>query len=312
MRVFVAGAAGAIGKPLVGRLLESGHQVWGTTRSRERAEWLRSRGVTPVIVDAMDTESLRRAVLDACPEVVIDQLTDLPQEFNPRRMDRFYQGYLRLNREARPALLEAATAAGARRHLFQSVAFLYSPGQADVNAEDARPFTGAPPPWDVVIPSLLGMERMVLEAPGSEGIVLRYGYFYGPGTAYAPDGDVARMIRRRAFPIVDGGTGVFSFIHVEDAASATVAAIERGTSGVFNVVDDEPAPMREWLPVVAAALGARRPLRVPLWLARLAGGRFVAEAAVRMRGASNDKAKRELGWTLRWPSWRQGFAEAAG
>jgi nucleoside-diphosphate-sugar epimerase len=181
-----------------------------------------------------------------------------------------------------------------------------------VKDEEARPFSDAPAPFDSGVEAALTAERDALEAPGLEGLVLRYGQFYGPGTYYAPGGSQAEDVRRRRFPIVGKGTGTFSFIHLDDAASATVAAVERGPAGVYNIVDDEPAPLHEWLPVYAEALGAKPPRRVPVWLARLVGGRFAAGLATELRGASNAKAKRELGWSPRYSSWRQGFREASG
>jgi nucleoside-diphosphate-sugar epimerase len=311
MKVLVAGATGVVGRPLLAQLRERDHEVIGTSRNEARAQDLRELGAEPAVCDALDAAVVRRVVDEHRPDVIVNQLTALSAPFNPRRYEQWLEPTNELRSVGTRNLVNAAREAGTPRLISQSIAFAYAWDGEGLKTED-DPLFGLDLGFADAVRALRELERLTLQTPEVSGTVLRYGYFYGPGTAYAPDGDVARMIRRRAFPIVDGGTGVFSFIHVEDAASATVAAIERGTSGVFNVVDDEPAPMREWLPVVAAALGARRPLRVPLWLARLAGGRFVAEAAVRMRGASNDKAKRELGWTLRWPSWRQGFAEAAG
>jgi nucleoside-diphosphate-sugar epimerase len=207
-------------------------------------------------------------------------------------------------------LIDAALAADARRLVCQSVAFAYRPAsRPEVMDEDAPLALGAPPPFGDGVRAIDEMERAVVGAEGLEGLVLRYGWFYGPGTHYADDGSMAQDVRKRRFPIIGKGTGLFSFVHVDDAASATVAAVERGAPGVYNVVDDDPAPQREWLPVYAEAIGAKKPFRVPVWIARLVVGRIATMAGLQP-GASNAKAKRELGWEPRWPSWRQGFREA--
>jgi nucleoside-diphosphate-sugar epimerase len=309
MRVLVAGASGAVGRPLVSRLVAAGHDVTGTTRSEQRAEAIRAAGATPALVDALDAEALRRAVEQAAPEVVVHELTALPDRFDPRRSD-IYDATNRVRREGTRNLLEAARAAGARRFVCQSIAFAYAPGpRPEVMDEDAPLNLGAPQPFGEAMRVLAEMERAVLEADGLEGLVLRYGWFYGPGTYYAEDGSTAQEVRRRRFPVIGSGAGLFSFVHVDDAAEATVAAVERGAPGAYNVVDDEPAPMRDWLPAYAEAIGARRPRRVPVWLARLVAGKMASAINVQS-GASNAKAKRELGWEPRWRSWREGFREA--
>jgi nucleoside-diphosphate-sugar epimerase len=309
MRVFVAGASGAIGRPLLPLLVAAGHEVTGTTRSEQRAEAIRAAGARPVVVDALDSEALRAAVVESRPEAVVHQLTALPERFDPRDK-AIYDATNRLRGPVTAVLLDAARAAGARRFLAQSIAFAYEPGsRPEVMDEDAPLATEAPPPFRDGVRTLLEMERSVIEAEGLEGLVLRYGWFYGPGTYYAEDGSTAADVRKRRFPVVGRGEGLFSFVHVDDAASATVAAVERGAPGVYNVVDDEPAPMREWLPAYAEAIGARKPLRVPGWLARLVAGRM-ATMMTALPGASNAKAKRELGWEPRWRSCREGFREA--
>jgi 2-alkyl-3-oxoalkanoate reductase len=309
MRVFVAGASGAIGRPLVAHLVAAGHEVTGTTRSEERAEAIRAAGARAVVCDALDVAALHSAVTEAAPEVVVHQLTALPHRFDPRDKD-IYAPTNRLRTEGTGTLLEAARAAGARRMVCQSIAFAYAPGpQPEVKDEEAPLAFGAPPPFGDGIRALDEMERAVVGAEGLEGVVLRYGWFYGPGTYYADDGSMAEDVGRRRFPVIGKGTGLFSFIHVDDAASATVAAVERGGPGIYNVVDDDPAPQREWLPVYAGAIGAKKPLRVPVWIARLVVGKIATVSNVQP-GASNAKAKRELGWEPRWPSWRQGFREA--
>jgi len=307
MRVFVAGATGAIGRPLVSQLLAAGHEVTGMTRVPERAEGVRAAGAEAVVCDVFDADGVRGAIAEARPEAVVHQLTDLPADYdtNPARLAR---GTNRLRREGTRVLLDAAQAAGARRFVAQSLAFVYAPDGEWVKDEEA-PLASAP---EGVVVSVRALEQAVLEAPALEGIVLRYGQFYGPGTWYAADGSIAERVRRRRFPIVGRGEGRFSFIHVEDAAAATVAAIERGRPGVYNICDDEPAPLREWLPVYAQALGAKPPRRVPALLARMVAGATAAQAATVMRGAANGKAREELAWSPRYPSWREGFRGALG
>jgi nucleoside-diphosphate-sugar epimerase len=305
MRVLLAGAAGAIGRPLVPRLLAAGHEVIGTTRREERAAALREAGAEAIVCDLLDAAQARDAVARAGPDVVVDELTSLPQDYDLRRKD-LYDANDRIRSEGTGALLAAAIEAGVRRYVLQSVAFLYAPEGGWVKDEDARPWTDAPAPFGRSVGVLVSNERKLAEAP-LEGVVLRYGFFYGPGTHYASDGGLAAQVRKRTFPIVGGGAGTFSFVQIADAASATVAAVERGAPGIYNVVDDDPAPMRAWLPAYAEALAAKRPLRVPAWLARLLAGSYVVAAATGLRGASNAKAKRELGWTPAVPSWREGF-----
>lgn len=271
------------------------------TRSEERVQRVREAGAEAVICDAFDAERLREVVVAAAPEVVVHLLTALPQRYD--RKSDWLEPTNRIRREGTRNLIEAAVAAGARRMVAESIAFVYrhEGGWVKDEAEAIEDRVGP----GVAVADL---ERQVREAD-LEGIVLRYGWFYGPGTYFARGGQEAEEVERRRFPIVGKGTGTFSFVSTEDAAGATVAAAERGAPGVYNVVDDEPAPLREWLPVYAEALGAKRPMRVPFWLARLAAGEQTARGAVEMRGASNAKAKRELGWRPSQPSWRQGFAE---
>jgi 2-alkyl-3-oxoalkanoate reductase len=311
MRVFVAGASGAIGRPLIRQLVAAGHNVTGTTRRTDKAEEIGGAGAKAVICDIFDRATLEAAVKEAAPEVVVNQLTSLPEDFNPKTID--YAPTNRAREEGGRNLMEAALAVGARRYVTQSIAFIYAPEGDWVKDEEARPFEEAPPPFDEAERSMLAHEREVLGTAGIEGVVLRYGQFYGPGTYYTPrSGSVARQVERRMLPVIGPGTGMSSFIHVEDAASATVAALDRGAPGIYNVTDDEPSPVREWLPVYAEALDAKRPRKAPTWLARLVGGKMAVEFGVNTRGASNAKAKRELGWQPRYSSWRQGFREALG
>jgi 2-alkyl-3-oxoalkanoate reductase len=311
MRVFVAGASGAIGNPLVRQLVAAGHNVTGTTRRPERAEEIQAAGAKAVVCDVFDRAELEAAVKEAAPEVVVNQLTSLPQDFNPKKID--YGPTNRVRQEGGSNLMAAALAVGARRYVTQSIAFIYAPEGDWVKDEGARPFEDAPPPFDEGERAMLAHEREVLGTEGIEGLVLRYGQFYGPGTYYTPgSGSIAKQVEKRMLPTIGPGTGTSSFIHVEDAASATVAALDRGAPGIYNVTDDEPVPVKEWLPVYAEALGAKPPRRVPTWLARLVGGKMAVEFGVNLRGAANAKAKRELGWQPRYPSWRQGFREALG
>jgi 2-alkyl-3-oxoalkanoate reductase len=308
MRVFVAGASGAVGRPLVPRLVAAGHEVTGTTRSEERAETVRAAGAHAAVVDVFDSDALRAAMAEAAPEVVVHELTALPARLDFRKPD-VYAATNRLRTEGTRNLLEAARAAGARRFVSQSIAFAYRNDGSRVKTEEDPLLDDAPGAFGGGVRSLREMEALVLGAQDLEGLVLRYGFFYGPGTHYGSEGSMVADVRRRRLPVVGKGTGTFSFIHVDDAADATVAAVERGAPGVYNVTDDEPAPMRDWLPVLARAAGAKRPLRVPVWLARLVAGGQAATFATELRGASNEKAKRELGWEPAHPSWRTGFDE---
>jgi nucleoside-diphosphate-sugar epimerase len=312
VRVFVAGASGAIGRLLVPRLVAAGHEVIGMTRSEERAEAIRAAGARAVVVDVFDVDRLQEAVASAGPEAMVHELTSLPDRLDFRK-EGIYEPTNRVRTEGTRNLLDAARGSGVRRFVCQSIAFAYalqgSPPR--VLDEDAPLNLDAPPPFSEAMRVVAEMERAVLDA---DGLVLRYGWFYGPGTSIAldPPGSQIELIRKRRFPIVGAGSGVWSFVHIEDAATATLAAIEGGPSGVYNIVDDEPATVAEYLPALAAALGAKPPWRVPRWVGRLAGGKATVMAMTEIRGASNEKAKRELGWQLRYPSWRQGFVEGLG
>ena len=303
MKIFLAGASGAIGRPLVRQLREHGHDVVGMTRSN--ADALRELGAEPVVADALDSAAVRAAVEQVAPDVVVNELTDLARPLNPRKYAEWLEGTNRLRREGTKNLADAAAAAGASKFVSQSIAIAYKfdPG---TKTEDS-PLIGAAA-GDMGA-ALVELERLTLAAPG--GIALRYGFFYGPGTAYDRDGQQIEMVHKRRMPIVGGGKGVFPFIHVEDAASATVAAIEHGAPGVYNVVDDEPAPGHDWIPYVADVVGAKKPRRVPVFLAKLVAGGMVG-FATRLQPVSNAKAKRELGWTPKYASWRDGFKAELG
>jgi nucleoside-diphosphate-sugar epimerase len=312
VRVFVAGATGVIGRPLVRRLLEAGHEVIGTTRSPERAETLRELGVRPAIVDARDTGALRGAVIEAAPEVVINQLTNLPDKMNFRRAQEAFGPTNELRGTAGPALAGAAAEAGARRLIAQSVCFFYASTGKRAHGED-DPLLELPPdvPAGQGLVALDSLERAALETPGLEGVVLRYGYFYGREVEMVPGGFDVNDVRRRRAAIVGKGTGIFSLVHVDDAVAATMAAIDRG-AGIYNICDDDPAPKADWLPAYAEAIGAKPPRSVPVWLAKLVAGKQAATLATRLEGASNEKAKRELDWQPKYPSWRDGFRQALG
>ena len=258
MRVFLAGATGVIGSPLVPQLLQAGHEVTAMTRSVVRAAQLEAAGANPVVCDVFDADGVRAAIADAAPDAVIHQLTSLPPRLdwgNPSVFD----ANNRVRTEGTMVLVDAALATGARRVVAQSIAFAYAPTGDRVKAEDAALFSDAPPPLGGAIAAVAELEQRVTGTAGIEGVVLRYGLLYGPGTWYGRHGPVAADIIAGRVPLVEGATGMYSWLHVEDAASAAVAALERGAPGIYNVVDDEPAPQPDWLPVLAQALGAAAP-----------------------------------------------------
>jgi 2-alkyl-3-oxoalkanoate reductase len=303
MRVFVAGARGAIGSRLVPQLIDGGHEVIGTHRSPGGAERLRALGADPVALDLLDAGAVRKAVLEAEPDAIVHQATALADLRDFKHFDRSFAQTNRLRTEGTDALLAAAGDAGVRRFVAQSYASArYAREGGPVKTED-DPLDPTPVP--AMRETIAAMRHLDEAVTRAGGIALRYGGFYG-----ASNDGMVEPVRKRLFPIVGDGAGVSSFIHLDDAAAATVLALEQGRPGVYNVVDDEPAPVREWLPVLAEVLGAKPPRRVPRWLARLFAGEAVVMMGTDSRGASNAKAKRELGWQLRYPSWRQGFAAA--
>lgn len=303
MRVFVVGASGAIGTRLVPQLTARGHEVIGTFRSPGHAERVRALGAEPIRLDLLDAGAVRKAVLEAKPEAIVHEATALTNLRDFKHFDRSFAQTNRLRTEGTDALLAAARAAGVRRFVAQSFASMrYAREGGPVKTED-DPLD--PTPVAAMRETAAAMRRLDETVTGAGGIALRYGGFYG-----APNDGMLEAVRKGRFPIVGDGGGIFSFIHLEDAAAATVLALERGRAGIYHVVDDEPAPMREWLPVLASVLGAKPPRRVSPWLARLFAGEAMVVMATGSRGASNAKAKRELGWTLRYPSWREGFVAA--
>jgi len=305
MRVMVIGASGAIGSRLVPRLTARGHEVIGTFRSPESTERVRALGAQPVALDLLDPGAVRRAVLETRPEAIIHQATALAGRGFSRKLDRTFAQTNRLRTEGTDALLAAAREAGVRRFIAQSFApYRYARQGGMVKTED-DPLDPAPPAGaHETNAAMAHLDRAVTDAGG---IALRYGGFYG-----AAGDQLVTLVRKRRIPVIGEGEGVTSWIHLDDAAAATVLALEHGGAGIYNIVDDEPAPAREWLPVLADVLGAKPPRHVPAWLVRLIAGQDVVLGATQSRGASNAKARRELGWTLRYPSWRQGFAAAYG
>jgi 2-alkyl-3-oxoalkanoate reductase len=303
MRVFVAGASGAIGSRLVPQLIDRGHEVIGTFRSPGNADRVRALGAEPVALDLLDPSAVRRAVLEAEPDAIVHQATALADLRDFKHFDRSFAQTNRLRIEGTDALLAAAREAGVRRFVAQSYASArYERAGGPVKTED-EPLD--PNPVPAMRETIAAMRYLDEAVTGAGGVALRYGGFYG-----AQNDGLIEPVRRRLFPIVGDGGGVSSFIHLDDAAAATVLALEREATGIYNIVDDEPAPVREWLPVLADVLGAKPPRQVPRWLARLFAGEAVVMMGTESRGASNAKAKRELGWTLRYPSWREGFVAA--
>jgi nucleoside-diphosphate-sugar epimerase len=303
MRVFVAGASGAIGTRLVPQLIEAGHEVIGTHTSPGNAERLRALGAEPVALDLLDAPAVREAVLASEPEAIVHEATALADLRFSRNFDRAFAKTNRLRTEGTDALLAAAREAGVRRFLAQSYASARSMREGGwIKSEDdpldPRPPAGANESW-------AAMRYLDETVTAAGGIILRYGIFYG-----ASNDGLVEPVRKRQFPIIGDGDGVSSFIHLDDGAAGTVLALEQGRAGIYNIVDDEPAPAREWLPVLADALGAEPPRRFPVWLARLIAGGAATMMGTESRGASNAKAKRELGWEPRYPSWRQGFVAA--
>jgi len=319
MKVFVAGATGAIGTQLVPQLAAAGHDVIGMTRSAAKTDMLRALGARPVVADALDPDAIARAVAETEPEVIVHQLTALKGELNLRDLrhpDRVAAMTNRLRTEGTDHLLAAGRAVGIRRFVAQSIVAIgtYARTGGAVKTEDDPPDLDLPAGWRSGADAIRYLEDAVTGIDWAEGLVLRYGGFYGPGTGITADPEalLTKSIRKRRLPIIGDGGGIWSHVHIEDAASATVAAVDNGRPGIYNVVDDEPAPVREWLPFLAEQLGASKPRRVPRLVARLLAGEAAVMVMTEVRGASNAKAKRELGWQPRWSTWRIGFAKGLG
>jgi nucleoside-diphosphate-sugar epimerase len=309
MKVFVAGATGAIGRELVPQLVAAGHEVHGMTHRPERRAMLAELGATPVVADALDATQVAAAVAAAEPEVIVHELTAIG-DVDMKHMEKSFAMTNRLRTEGTDHLLSAGHAVGVKRFVAQGNIMVYGrvggPVKTEEDPEDRAPTAGIRPGLE----AMQHLEEAVLGAAWTEGIVLRYGWFYGPGTSMARGSEQAELIRRRKFPLVADGGAVFSWVHVADAAAATVAAVEHGARGVYNVTDDDPAPVAEWLPALAGELGAKPPRRVPRFVARLFAGETGVVMMTELRGASNAKAKRELGWRPAHPTWREGLAAA--
>jgi nucleoside-diphosphate-sugar epimerase len=313
MKVFVAGGLGAVGRQLVPLLVEAGHEVAATTTSPVKQRGLYQLGATPYVVDGLNRESVLDAVSRAEPEVVVHEMTGLSGLTNLRNFDRAFAKTNRLRTEGTDHLLDAARAVGARRFVAQGFAgWNYERSGAAIKTEEDQLDSDPPRTMRRSLAAFRHLEGAVLDADGLEGLVLRYGNLYGPGTDTSEGGKFVELVDKRELPLIGNGQGIWSFLHVEDAAGATLAAIEGGEPGIYNVCDDEPASVAEWLPELAAILEAPAPRRVPRWLGRLAAGEAIVVMFTAARGASNAKAKRELTWTPRYASWRTGFRTGLG
>jgi nucleoside-diphosphate-sugar epimerase len=303
MRVFVAGASGAVGRRLVPMLVARGHQVTGTTTSERAVKAIRAMGAVPVVVDGLDAVGIGRAVADATPDAIIHEMTALSGAPDFKHFDRWFATTNRLRTEGTEHLLAAARASGVQRFVAQSfTGWSLARDGGWVKTED-DPLDPHPlPEQSQTLAAIKALERAVLAAP-LDGVVVRYGALYGPGASET----IADMLRKRMFPVIGSGEGYLSSIHIDDAAAGTLAALERGRRGIYNLVDDDPAPSSVFIPAIAAALGAPKPLRIPAWLGRLLAGEVAVTMMTEGRGASNAKAKRDLGWRPIWPSWRDGF-----
>lgn len=307
MRVFVTGATGALGRHLVPGLVGAGHEVTATTRKPGKVAQLREAGAEPVVVDGLDREAVIAAVLAAAPEVIVHEMTALSNMGRLRKVDQEFAATNALRTRGTDNLLAAAALAGTRRVVAQGHNFVYERSGGPVKTEE-DPLDSRPTPSAARAMAAIRYVDETVPRTAPEGIVLRYGTFYGPGASE----HLLDAVRKRQMPVVGGGTGVWSFIETTDAAAATLAAVERGAPGVYNVVDDDPAPVSEWLPYLADVVGAKPPLRVPAWLGRLLAGEFVVDQMTDARGSSNEKARRELGWKPRYASWREGFRAWVG
>jgi nucleoside-diphosphate-sugar epimerase len=313
MKVLVAGATGAMGRQLLPRLVEDGHDDVGITRSEAKLALIEELGGSGVVADVLDPDAVARVVAETAPEVIIHELTALNRPFDTRHFDETFAETNRLRTEGTDHLLAAGRAVGVKRFIAQSYAGWPAERTGGPVKTEEAPYDPAPPKgMRESLKAIRYLEQAVTGAEWTEGIVLRYGGFYGPGTSLSREGGAqVEMLRERKFPLVGDGAGVWSFVHIADAAEATVAAVTRGRPGsIYNIVDDDPAPVAEWLPVAADALGAPAPRHVPRWIGRLFAGEVGAIMMTEVRGASNEKAKRELGWQPRHASWRAGFAEA--
>ena len=312
MRIFVAGATGALGRRLTPMLVSGGHHVVGTTRTAARAAELRAAGVEPAVLDALDRDAVLSAVAAAKPDVIVHQLTALSGSPNLRKFDEYFALTNRLRTEGTDHLLAAARAAGVRRFVAQSFTGWTNPRTGSSVKTEEDPLDPRPTAASRETLAAIRHVESAVTAADLEGVVLRYGGFYGPGNTVGGGGELLEMIRKRQLPVVGGGGGIWSFLHIDDAARATVLAIEGGAPGIYNIVDDEPAPVREWLPYLAQVIGAKPPRRAPAWLVRPLLGEHGISLMTQIRGSSNTRAKRDLGLALRYPTWRQGFRDGLG
>jgi nucleoside-diphosphate-sugar epimerase len=303
MRVFVAGATGAIGGRLVPQLIAAGHDVAGTTRNPAKANELRALGATSVVADGLDAATMTKAVVEARPDAIVHEMTALAGKPDLRRFDRWFAKTNELRTKGTDILLAAAREAGVSRFVAQSYTGWSNPRTGGPVKSESDGYDESPLKWQRQSLAAIRYVEQTVPADAVGGVVLRYGNLYGPEASES----LVELVRKRRFPVIGDGAGVWSWIHVDDAAAATVAALERGDPGLYNIADDDPAPTSEWLPYLAEAVGAKPPMRVPKWLARLLAGPVPARWMTEGRGSSNAKAKRELGWQPRWQSWRDGF-----
>jgi 2-alkyl-3-oxoalkanoate reductase len=314
MRIFIAGATGAVGSRMVPLLVAAGHEVYGSTRHEAGCEALAGMGAAGVVMDPLDARSVADAVAKASPEVVVHQLTALGDlSGNLKKFDQDFAMTNRLRTEGTDHLLAAARAAGARRFVAQSFGGGWTNERTgDWIKDETTPLIADP--GKEARGTLAGIRHLedAVSASGLEGLVLRYGNFYGPGNAASRDGVLGELLRKGKMPVVGGGTGVWSFVHIDDVGTATAAAVEGGAPGIYNIVDDEPAPVNQWMPFLAEQVGGRNPMRLPAWLARPLIGEFGVALMTSVRGSSNAKAKRELGWTPAYATWREGFRTGIG
>lgn len=313
MKIFLAGATGAVGKRLLSMLVAAGHTVTGTTRSARKAEAIRSAGASAEVMDALNQREVLQTVERAEPDVIIHQLTAIPANLNLRRFASEFALTDRLRTEGTDYLLAAARSTGSRRFIAQSyLGWPYERTGTWVKSEEDPLVLSPEPEMRRTLQAIRYLESAVLGPSAIEGFVLRYGSFYGPGTSLGQGGSTVEEVRRRRVPIVGKGTAYWSFVHIDDAASATLAAVEAISPGLYNICDDDPAPVSEWLPYLASTIGAPAPRHIPIWLARLAIGKHGVAMMTEARGASNQKAKSLMRWKLAWPSWRMGFREGLG
>jgi 2-alkyl-3-oxoalkanoate reductase len=306
MRVFVAGATGAVGRSLIPQLVAAGHEVTATTRTPAKAAELHAIGAESVVADGLDSAAMTKAVADANPDAIVHQMTALAGKSDLRRFDRWFALTNELRTRGTDILLAAAREVGVERFVAQGYTGWTNPTEGGPVKNEQHGLESDPPKMQRHSLAAIRYLEQTVPAAARAGIVLRYGNLYGPRASEA----LIDLVRKRRFPVIADGAGVWSWIHVDDAAAATVAALERGGSGAYNVTDDEPAPVSEWLPYLAEAVGAKQPMRVPVWLARIMAGSVAVRWMTEGRGSSNEKAKRELGWQPRWRTWRDGFKES--